>query len=610
MEVKMNEKELRQLQTALKGTEGVTLARKAPRQLGLFVDFKGYQYRIDYIEEKGWQTKIGFVEGPDLAELQVLVPVVLKCQQNKEMEAIAEAEAAKTEAEEERKTAIAQAAAEKKKTEELRDYCRLAVVPDFDRQSWCENHFGFGKWHIAELTRQELEILADEIKRRVEDARKAAAVPALYAAIAEGEAVAEEIQAWQKEKAIAPDADQLKDALNKTFKGEGLRAKVLSQNLIEVSFPFCGETFCVSSELGQWQFLAASTRESLSPEAQTVREAVKQALEIFWAEQAEEKARERYGHDCSNYALDENGEILCHGSGPIEFGPEEDEENAIAPKTLTIKGKSLTLKQPWAWAVFNCGKNIENRSWDTSHRGHLFIHAGQTYDHCGAAWIAEKFGVEVPGPGNLPEGAIVGWVEMKGVTRINKLDESPWAIAGQYHWVLKNPQSCEPIPWKGRLGLFEAEIPFPTPPQWILGNSQALWDYGSIEIPNGSPYRPSNGSESDWFMGGWCNQCSKLNICPIPVMSMTGEQPPEWVYWDQKPICLGWEQAIADKPLAYYLYQGLYKVGDAEGNLEEFESAEEAISFINNWRKVSLPAEAKTGKSLAIYQMAEEVTCE
>ena len=91
-------------------------------------------------------------------------------------------------------------------------------------------------------------------------------------------------------------------------------------------------------------------------------------------------------------------------------------------------------------------------------------------------------------------------------------------------------------------------------------------------------------------------------------MSMAGEQPSEWVYWDQKPVCLAWDEAIAHKPLAYYPYRGYYKVGDSEGYLEEFESAEEAIAYINGFPKiVKIPAEAKTGKSLAFYQIVEEV---
>ncbi|MCT7962339.1 ASCH domain-containing protein [Laspinema sp. D1] len=440
----MNEKELRQVQTALKDTEGVNFTRKAPRQLGLFTDFRGGQYRVDFVEGEGWQAKVVFGEGPDLAELQALVPVILKVQQDKEAEAIAQAEAAKAKAEEDRKNAIAQAEAEKNKTEELRVFCRSVVSPDFDRQAWCENQFGYGKWNINELNRQELEILATEIKRRAVE---------------------------REEKFIEAEKEA--------------RAK------------------------------------------------------------AEEKARARYGHDCSNYALDENGEILCHGSGPIEYADEVEEEaiadspcecmdenssieesageeieesatsetpfnssgmdeksgmdegeetfhcpgcdrdvpwsegasddfpdlcdecayeegqkkEAIAPTEIT--GKALTLKQPWAWAVAHLGKNIENRSWPTKYRGELYIHAGVGWDSEGAKWIAQKFGIEVPSHSELPSGVLVAkcnlsdcrhWTETTG-------EELPWSNESGFQWFLEAIEAIKPhLPLQGKLGIFTFSV--------------------------------------------------------------------------------------------------------------------------------------------------------
>ena len=41
--------------------------------------------------------------------------------------------------------------------------------------------------------------------------------------------------------------------------------------------------------------------------------------------------------------------------------------------------KAITIKQPWAWAIIFAGRDIENRSWYTHHRGPLLIHAGAAY---------------------------------------------------------------------------------------------------------------------------------------------------------------------------------------------------------------------------------------
>lgn len=38
--------------------------------------------------------------------------------------------------------------------------------------------------------------------------------------------------------------------------------------------------------------------------------------------------------------------------------------------------KALTIRQPWAHAIFHLGKDVENRSWRTRYRGPLLIHAG------------------------------------------------------------------------------------------------------------------------------------------------------------------------------------------------------------------------------------------
>lgn len=40
--------------------------------------------------------------------------------------------------------------------------------------------------------------------------------------------------------------------------------------------------------------------------------------------------------------------------------------------------KALTVKQPWAGLIIAGGKDIENRTWRTSYRGRVLIHAAKT----------------------------------------------------------------------------------------------------------------------------------------------------------------------------------------------------------------------------------------
>lgn len=56
------------------------------------------------------------------------------------------------------------------------------------------------------------------------------------------------------------------------------------------------------------------------------------------------------------------------------------------------------------------------------------------------------------------------------------------------------------------------------------------------------PYRPSNGSEGDWFVGRWCERCVKAKPCAIVGRSMAhsiGEPgyPRQWVQDDDGPRC-------------------------------------------------------------------------
>lgn len=39
--------------------------------------------------------------------------------------------------------------------------------------------------------------------------------------------------------------------------------------------------------------------------------------------------------------------------------------------------KALSIQQPWAWAIVKRDKRVENRTWPTTYRGPVLIHASQ-----------------------------------------------------------------------------------------------------------------------------------------------------------------------------------------------------------------------------------------
>lgn len=103
--------------------------------------------------------------------------------------------------------------------------------------------------------------------------------------------------------------------------------------------------------------------------------------------------------------------------------------------------------------IVNGLKDIENRTWRTSHRGVLLIHASKTVDREDIAWLREaaaKAGIETPA--EFVTGAIIG-----GVTLCDCVTEheSQW-FDGPIGWVLDDPfEFVEPEPATGRLGLWE-----------------------------------------------------------------------------------------------------------------------------------------------------------
>ena len=135
--------------------------------------------------------------------------------------------------------------------------------------------------------------------------------------------------------------------------------------------------------------------------------------------------------------------------------------------------KAITIKQPWAYLIANGFKDIENRTWKTSFRGKVLIHAGVSpqkgfYKDFVPAW---DFFTEDQKRLIIQEsairGAIIGSVEIVDCV-VNH--PSIWAektrrdyVFGEikyidpiYNWVLANPILFpEPIPAKGRLSFWD-----------------------------------------------------------------------------------------------------------------------------------------------------------
>jgi hypothetical protein len=111
---------------------------------------------------------------------------------------------------------------------------------------------------------------------------------------------------------------------------------------------------------------------------------------------------------------------------------------------------ALSLKQPWCWAILNCGKDVENRTWRSRRRGRVILHASRTLDIAGLERL-RALGFEVPDA--LPMGAYVGEITITDCLPVAECT-SPWAW-GPWCYTLADPSPYEtPIPARGRLGFF------------------------------------------------------------------------------------------------------------------------------------------------------------
>lgn len=131
--------------------------------------------------------------------------------------------------------------------------------------------------------------------------------------------------------------------------------------------------------------------------------------------------------------------------------------------------KALTIRQPWAWAIFHAGKDIENRVWQprSLKPGEtIAIHVAKKLDDdweraCNeitlySAWDADQRIVPAGEHENPFAGMIIGLVD---VVRWDHSDDHkvwpPWAQGNAFHWHLDNPRLIVPVLARGNFGLWD-----------------------------------------------------------------------------------------------------------------------------------------------------------
>lgn len=129
--------------------------------------------------------------------------------------------------------------------------------------------------------------------------------------------------------------------------------------------------------------------------------------------------------------------------------------------------KGLTILQPWAQLIVIGAKRVETRSWSTSYRGPMLIHASKSREYLPMAVFAHWAGPlrgRFPQPEQLPLGAVVAVSELIDCVQMTEaniervpMDERRFGDyqPGRYMWILANVRPlANPVPARGQRGLW------------------------------------------------------------------------------------------------------------------------------------------------------------
>ena len=132
--------------------------------------------------------------------------------------------------------------------------------------------------------------------------------------------------------------------------------------------------------------------------------------------------------------------------------------------------KALSILQPFATLIRIGAKQYESRSWSTSYRGPLLIHASKSMPKWARDLCKQQpFLDTLTRSGSSSDvtahcGRIIAVVQLTDCIRITDANAPQGAeyafgdyTPGRWMWKLENPEQCLSIPVKGNLGLWNID---------------------------------------------------------------------------------------------------------------------------------------------------------
>ena len=147
-----------------------------------------------------------------------------------------------------------------------------------------------------------------------------------------------------------------------------------------------------------------------------------------------------------------------------------DARQASAP--VALKGlagtiKALSLKQPFAWLIAHGYLLVDDRSWGTTYRGPILIHASKGLYEAYYDYIRLHTDIPLPDRSELDYGGVVGMAELvlcskpgalpAGISREQRAHFG--GIHAEYYgFLFARARPLPLMPCPGKLGIFDIDV--------------------------------------------------------------------------------------------------------------------------------------------------------
>jgi len=180
--------------------------------------------------------------------------------------------------------------------------------------------------------------------------------------------------------------------------------------------------------------------------------------------------------------------------------------------------KALTLHQPWASLIALGAKTIETRSWSTTYRGPLAIHAGR---RCATgnvgAFNVEKDNPRGAEPAYLLRSDALGWPYRLPLGAVV-------AVCTLVDVVPISPEAASPVTAKVREFPHEGELPHQQGGLWLIGIREPWGGVG-----RGTPLRVEDQrAYGDYTPGRYAWLLDNVHVVLPPVAAVGHQRLWEW----------------------------------------------------------------------------------